>query len=44
MLEHFLWFIACGNGKQFPQYWKNDPEEGGRNLYEGILGTTEVWD
>lgn len=20
--------------KQFPQYWKNDPEEGGKNLYE----------
>jgi hypothetical protein len=20
--------------KQFPQYWKNDVEEGGKNLYE----------
>ena len=20
--------------KKFPQYWKNDPEEGGKNLYE----------
>lgn len=21
--------------KKFPQYWKNDPDEGGKNLYEG---------
>jgi hypothetical protein len=23
-------FDTTGNGKQFPQYWKNDPEEGGK--------------
>jgi hypothetical protein len=23
----FLWFIAVEMEKQFPQYWKNDPEK-----------------
>jgi hypothetical protein len=26
----FLRFDTAWNGKQFPQYWKNDPEEGGK--------------
>jgi CheY-like chemotaxis protein len=28
--------------KQFPQYWKNDPEEGGKNLYEAEFLTAQL--
>ncbi|AOW11360.1 T9SS response regulator signal transducer PorX [Flavobacterium gilvum] len=28
--------------KQFPQYWKNDPEEGGKNLYEAEFLTAQI--
>lgn len=28
--------------KKFPQYWKNDPEEGGKNLYEGEFLTEQI--
>lgn len=28
--------------KQFPQYWKNDPEEGGKNLYEAEFLTAHL--
>ncbi|HQE34646.1 MAG TPA: bifunctional response regulator/alkaline phosphatase family protein [Flavobacterium alvei] len=28
--------------KQFPQYWKNDPEEGGKNLFEAEFLTTQL--
>ncbi len=28
--------------KQFPQYWKNDIEEGGKNLYEGEFLTAQL--
>ena len=28
--------------KKFPQYWKNDPEEGGKNLYEGEFLTEQL--
>jgi hypothetical protein len=36
-----FWFIAGRNGKQFPQYWKNDPEEG-KNLYEAEFLTAQL--
>jgi hypothetical protein len=32
--RYFLGFNTLGNGKQFPQYWKNDPEEGGKKPFE----------
>ena len=28
--------------KQFPQYWKNDPEEGGKNLFEAEFLTAQL--
>jgi CheY-like chemotaxis protein len=28
--------------KKFPQYWKNDPEEGGKNLYEAEFLTAQL--
>ena len=28
--------------KKFPQYWKNDPDEGGKNLYEGEFLTEQL--
>jgi CheY-like chemotaxis protein len=28
--------------KKFPQYWKNDPEEGGKNLFEGEFLTEQL--
>ena len=28
--------------KQFPQYWKNDPDEGGKNLYEAEFLTAHL--
>jgi CheY-like chemotaxis protein len=28
--------------KQFPQYWKNDPEEGGKNLFEAEFLTAQI--
>jgi CheY-like chemotaxis protein len=28
--------------KQFPQYWKNDPEEGGKNLFEAEFLTAHL--
>jgi DNA-binding response OmpR family regulator len=28
--------------KKFPQYWKNDPDEGGKNLYEGEFLTDQL--
>lgn len=28
--------------KKFPQYWKNDPDEGGKNLYESELLTEQL--
>lgn len=28
--------------KQFPQYWKNDPEEGGKNLYEAEFLSAQI--
>ncbi|MBF4473378.1 bifunctional response regulator/alkaline phosphatase family protein [Flavobacterium sp. HJJ] len=28
--------------KQFPQYWKNDPDEGGKNLYEAEFLTAQI--
>jgi len=28
--------------KQFPQYWKNDPEEGGKNLFEAEFLTSQL--
>ena len=28
--------------KKYPQYWKNDPEEGGKNLYEGEFLTEQL--
>jgi CheY-like chemotaxis protein len=28
--------------KQFPQYWKNDPDEGGKNLYEAEFLTAQL--
>lgn len=28
--------------KKFPQYWKNDVEEGGKNLYEGEFLTEQI--
>lgn len=28
--------------QQFPQYWKNDPEEGGKNLYESEFLTAHL--
>lgn len=28
--------------KQFPKYWKNDPEEGGKNLYEAEFLTAQL--
>jgi hypothetical protein len=28
--------------KQFPQYWKNDPEEGGKNLHEAEFLTAQL--
>lgn len=28
--------------KQFPQYWKNDPEEGGKNLYEAEFLSSQL--
>jgi CheY-like chemotaxis protein len=28
--------------KQFPQYWKNDPEEGGKNLFEPEFLTAQL--
>jgi hypothetical protein len=28
--------------KQFPQYWKNDPEEGGKNLYEAAFLSVQL--
>jgi CheY-like chemotaxis protein len=28
--------------KQFPQYWKNDPEEGGKNLFEAEFLTEQL--
>ena len=28
--------------KQFPQYWKNDPEEGGKNLFEAVFLTAQL--
>jgi hypothetical protein len=28
--------------KQFPQYWKNDPEEGGKNLYEAAFLSAQL--
>nr|WP_315202546.1 bifunctional response regulator/alkaline phosphatase family protein [uncultured Flavobacterium sp.] len=28
--------------KQFPQYWKNDPEEGGKNLHEAEFLTAQI--
>ncbi|MFN7100179.1 MAG: PglZ domain-containing protein [Flavobacterium sp.] len=28
--------------KQFPQYWKNDPEEGGKNLFEAEFLSAQI--
>lgn len=28
--------------KKFPQYWKNDPDEGGKNLFEGEFLTEQL--
>ncbi|WP_348797151.1 bifunctional response regulator/alkaline phosphatase family protein [Flavobacterium adhaerens] len=28
--------------KQFPQYWKNDPDEGGKNLFEAEFLTAQI--
>jgi hypothetical protein len=39
----FLWFIAVEMEKQFPQYWKNDPEKV-KLIWSRILdGTTEAF-
>jgi hypothetical protein len=32
--RYFLRFDTIRNGKQFPQYWKNDPEEKAENFFE----------
>ena len=38
----FSGLLPADMEKKFPQYWKNDPEEGGKNLYEGEFLTEQL--